>query len=402
MILNKLRSNLKIFFDLFIAPPKQWSLPRKCEVLIYDAVGTDYLMPYLANNSVAILPLRGESVCVPCLLRAMWSFNFWKGRPIRAYSDAFIRSVSPVIVLTFVDNSREVYFLKARHPRVKFLSIQNAVRDDLRNVFAPATQELSKESLKVDCIMVFGRLFGEQYLKYSDSKVVPIGSLRSNLVPIQQPKNWGTLAFISQYRDVNRLDMGGVFYSFQQFWEQTDQLILLFLAKYAKAWGKTFYIVPCTGHYKDPALLEKEKRYYNQLVGSECAYSEWQWHGSSYDAIDSAEVVVSIDSSLGLEAAVRGTKTAVFSIRSQVLSLADSPFFNFGWPGCYPNEGPFWTNRPDPASFERILDHLFSISEEQWRTELREQRIDDLIEYDPGNSILRRILQSELGPGRDH
>jgi surface carbohydrate biosynthesis protein len=403
MTFNQLLQKLNLFFRLFVAPPKRWQLPKKSEVLIYDAAGKTYLLPYLTEYRTEILPLRGESVCVPCVLSAMKDIRFWTGMPLQAYADTYIWHVSPVIVLTWVDNNPEFYLLKARHPKVQFLSVQNAARSDLGDVFRPLNKEPSRgNSYRADYIIAFGSLFGAEYSKHIQGNVVLAGSLRNNLVPKQRSKVSGTLAFISQYRDIKRMDMGGWFYSFEKFFEQTDQLILSFLVEYAKAMDKVLYIVPCTAHYKDSELLEKEKRYYNRIAGCECAYSEWQWHDSSYDAIDSAEVVVSIDSTLGLEAAARGTKTAILSIRSRVLSLENSPYFNFGWPGSYPDDGPFWTNRPDHAAFERILDHLFAVSDEEWRAELQKERFSDVLQYDPGNSILRGILQSELGPGRNH
>ena len=41
-----------------------------------------------------------------------------------------------------------------------------------------------------------------------------------------------------------------------------------------------------------------------------------------------------------------------------------------GYPAEYPDDGPFWSNIPDPKIFQRIMDHLFSIYEEEWNMEL--------------------------------
>lgn len=389
---SKLVANLKLFFKLFIAPPKRWCMPEKCEVLIYDN-DADSLMPYLTNYTVGILALRGESVCIPCLLSAMRSQCFWNGRPVQAYADAYIRSASPTIVITYIDDNTAFYLLKARHPTVKFMSIQNGIRDTAI-VFESREQQARNQGYKVDYIMAYGRHYGEQYLKHVTGTDIHIGSLRNNLIPKRQPKIRGTLAFVSQYRETEGYDIDGVFYSFNEFWQQADQIILPYLAAYANANGKAFFIIP--GRFKGSITLEKEKAYYNKLLGFDCVYSECQWHGSGYDAIDSAEVVVSIDSTMGLEAAVRGTKSAIFSIRSNILSLPHVLYLKFGCPISYPDDGPFWTNRPDPVAFDRVLDHLFAIDDDAWNAELQQQRISDLLVYDPGNSKLKAILQNEL------
>lgn len=381
---------------------KTWRWPGRADVLIFDVgrnPGYDQgLEELLRPYAVESLPLMDLEVNVPVLLASL----FRRGSRSNAYYDCYMARVAPRLVLTYVDNHTDFYSFAVRNPRVKTMFIQNGTRGYFADVFEVLDKKPPAEISKVDYMLTFGSRVGAEYEKYVSGKVVPIGSFRNNLVPVRRQKVKGTLAFISQYRDISGFDMGGVFYSFQQFWEQADRLIIPFLVEYAKARGKTFHIVPCTGHYKDPVLLEKEKQYYNGIVGHECEFSEWAWHGSSYEVIDSTEVAVAIDTSMGLEATARGTKAAIFSIRSTLLGLNEPPFLNYGWPGCYPDEGPFWTNRPDIASFRRILDHLFAVSDEEWRAEVKGQGFWELMQYDPGNSKLRAILERELGPGRMH
>ena len=172
-------------------------------------------------------------------------------------------------------------------------------------------------------------------------------------------------------------------------------MILPFLAEYAKNKGLQFRII-LNGHSRGPSTLKNEKLYYKNMLGNDCEFFKWEWHGSGYDAVDSSEVVVSNDSTLGIEAIARGTKAAIFSFRSTVLDL-NPPSNNYGWPGHYPDEGPFWTNNPSTLSFRRILDHLFTISDEQWRNELEKHGFQEVMQFDPNNTKLRAILAGELG-----
>lgn len=381
---------------------KSWRWPRRADVLIFDVgrnPGYDQgLEELLRPYGVEKFPLLTLEVNVPVLLSSL----FRSGSRSDAYYDCYMAIVAPKLVLTYVDNNVNFYSFAVRNPHLKTLLIQNGTRGYLADIFEVLDKMPPTEPLKVDYMLTFGSHVGAEYAKYVSGKVVPIGSFRNNLLPVRRDKVRGTLAFISQYRDTSGFDMGGTFYSFEQFWEQADRLIVPFLAEYAKARGMTFHIAPSTGHYKDYSLLEKEKSYYNRIAGCECDFSEWEWHGSSYEVIDATEVTVAIDSSMGLEAIARGSRAAIFSIRSTILSLIDPPFLNYGWPGVYPDDGPFWTNRPDPAAFEKILDHLFSASDEEWRADLQREHFADVLQYDQDNSILREILQSELGPGRGH
>lgn len=384
------------FISEMMRAEKVWCWPRQCDVLVFDAESNSAfnqcLDALLQSYTVESLPLLSSKVNILVLMASF----FRNGSRKDAYYDCYIEKVRPKLILTYIDNNPEFYSLSVRNPQVKSMFIQNGTRGYLADIFELLDTKLSGKDFKVDYMMTFGNCVSAEYSKYISGSVVPIGSFRNNFVPKTQRKIPGTIAYVSQYRDSKGFYMGQNFYSFYDFWEQVDQIILPCLINYAKAKGKTFYIIPCSGH-RDSELLAKEKAYYDKLIGVNCSYSEWQWHGSSYDVIDSTEVVVSVDSSMGLEAAARGTKSAIFSIRSQLLSLTTPPFLAFGWPGNFSDEGSFWVNRPDPAAFERILDHLFAISDEQWRSELEQQRFSEVLVYDPDNSTLKSILQKELG-----
>lgn len=331
------------------------------------------------------------SLNVPVFLASILNGVSWN-----AYYNCYIAAVRPRLIITCIDNSPGVYSFSLRNPQVKTMFIQNATRGYFADVFDFLSKKPSAEILKVDYMMVHAKLVGSEYARYISGKIVPVGSFRNNMVPVTCQKIKGTLAFISQYRDTSGFDMGGVFYTFEQHFEQSDRLVIPFLLEYAKAPGKTFVIVPCGGG-ETSGLLEKEKSYYDRIAGCECSYWESQWHGSSYDMVDATEVVVTIDSSMGLESMARGTKAAIFSIRATNFPLINASYHNYGWPGNYPDDGPFWTNRTDHTAFGRILDHLFAVGDEEWRAELQLERFSDVMQYDPGNSILRGILESELG-----
>jgi len=192
------------------------------------------------------------------------------------------------------------------------------------------------------------------------------------------------------------LMMGGVFYSRQSFFEKADKLVLTFLVKYAKENGKTLFIIPSSTRAKHSFnRLENEMHYYNDLLGNAVEFLEGAGVYAAYNAVDSTEVVVGIDSTLNYESTARGNKTAIFSIRGRLVGVNDR---DFGYPESYPDEGPFWTNRPDSVVFERILDHLFAINDEQWEAELEETGFVNIMAYDPGNTILQSVLEKELGP----
>ena len=369
---------------------KIWTLPKKCDVLIFNSkdnnpieLGLSKILSSYGNIGRFTLPHSGE-VNLPILLVSILK----RGIKFSAYCDSYIQRVDPKLVITCIDNDATFYPIATRNPSVKTMTIQNGTRGN--KVFRHLHSQSSKEVLKVDFMLVFGRHVGVEFAKYISGSIVPIGSFRNNMTPRVNQKLKGTLSFVSQYRDTAWIKDNGVTHS-----RRFAPMILTFLAGYAKDKGLQFRIILC-GHSRGPSTLRDEKRYYKEILGTECEFFKWKWHGSAYDAVDSSEVLVSNDSTLGIEALARGTKTAIFSFRSTVLE-ENPPYHNYGWPGKYPNEGPFWTNNPSTLSFRRILDHLFTISDEQWRDELKKSGFQEVMQFDPKNSKLQTILAGELG-----
>lgn len=388
----KVQSSLKLprLILSFLRIRKIWTLPKKCDVLIFNAknnnpieVGLSKILSSYGNIGRFTLPNSGE-VNVPILLASI----FKQGSRISAYCDSYIQRVNPKLVITYIDNDSGFYSVASRNPSVKTMFVQNGTRDN--KAFKHLHRQSSKEVLKVDFMLVFGSHVGDEYAKYISGSVVPIGSFRNNITPRVNQKLEGTLSFVSQYRDTEWMKRDGVTYP-----RRLAPMILPFLAEYAKNKGLQFRII-LNGHSRGPSTLKNEKLYYKKMLGNDCEFFKWEWHGSGYDAVDSSEVVVSNDSTLGIEAIARGTKAAIFSFRSTVLDL-NPPSNNYGWPGHYPDEGPFWTNNPSTLSFRRILDHLFTISDEQWRNELEKHGFQEVMQFDPNNTKLRAILAGELG-----
>ena len=160
--------------------------------------------------------------------------------------------------------------------------------------------------------------------------------------------------------------------------------------QYAKEKNKRLVILP---RFKGP--FEPEKEYYIKLMGCEPEFIFLPGLYPNYKAVDSAEIIVSLDSTLGYESISRGNKTAIFSFRG---TINDINGYDYGWPADYPDEEPFWTNKPDSDIFIRILDYLFEVSDEQWKKDVESTNFSSIMEYNSGNTIFQSILEKELGP----
>jgi surface carbohydrate biosynthesis protein len=360
-------------------------------VLIFDACNQDILLNYLGPWHPEMLHVRGEQVNMRLLLSAF----FKGGRVVDAYVDCFIEKVKPNLIVTFIDNNWHFYTISKRHPEVKTLFVQNGWRDYHNDIFEKL-ENLNPSVLDkffVDYMLLFGPVVGEKYARYLKGDIVSAGSAKNNLLRREMLPQRGVLAFVSQYSEDGAY-IGEKFYTSEDYSGQFDRLIIQSLIRYAESQNKRFVIIP--RNPKGTELRLREEAYFNSIIASEPEYLYAKGFYPGYPAVDLAEVVVSVDSTLGYESIARGNKTAIFSIRSSLPGVF--PSYSYGWPADFPDEGPFWTNNPDPDSFVRILDYLFEVDDVQWRQDLKDTNFSSLMVYDPENSTFQTILDKELGP----
>jgi surface carbohydrate biosynthesis protein len=391
MIFNRLKSAVKNFYQIFIAPPKQWKTPNEEMILIYDACGADILAPYLSEYGFEIISLRGESINIPCLMRAVLKLSFWKAGPIQAYADSYIELVSPKVVITFIDNNPAFYNISNRFSDIKTIFLQNGIRDEVADVFGKLVKA---ESYHVDHMLVYADGIGRHYQKFISGHIKAIGSFKNNHIKKSVETVASTILFISQYHDkpgndeIFCIDNNGNKISWDQFFAVEVQ-VLSFLGMWCVENNKFLKIC---GRGSEQDILEKV--FYDSCL-REC---KWEYipridSQSSYCLVDSAEIVVFIDSTLGYESIGRGKKTASFSCRHNGHGAA---FYNFGWPSDMPDNGPFWTNEADENQFRRIMDYLNRVNAEEWES-VRQLFVRELMEFDPGNkgfiSLLNQLLR---------
>ncbi len=207
------------------------------------------------------------------------------------------------------------------------------------------------------------------------------------------PTQAGTIAIISEWRLDEGQFLAGTFFSFEDFYMRPDKLVIQCIMDYAKEKNKQLVIIPTMPNSND--LIIQEKAYFRELMGREPKFLRPPGPYPGYLAVDSVEILVALESTLVYESIARGKKAAIFPIRGAMIGVADR---NFGWPADYPDEGPFWTNKPDSDIFIRILDYLFEVSDEQWKKDVEATNFSSIMEYDPRNTIFQSILEKELGP----
>lgn len=392
MDLRRLLRQLCLFYKIFLVPPKDWRRPKVCDVLIYNAVNVmEALGPYLKNRNVTVLSTKGESINVLCFIQAITRRSFWKGRAMLAYSEAFVEATKPKLILNFIDNDKNFYYL-SKSTGVPTVFIQNGIRMKQTDIFT-LTDLIATQNNRVDYMLVFGSAVGRKYKSMLSGETIVIGSLINNQINKSMDKDSSSVVFISTYRARKKNNApfipagdDGIPVSYDSFY-LSEQKSLKFLAKWCAENHKSLKIAGCGQKGGD----DNETDFYASILAPHSyTFVPRLSNNYSYRLIDSAEIVVCVDSTLGFESIARKNKTAFFS-RGQIKVKS----LKFGWPAELPDNGPFWTNKQDEKEFKRIMDYLCIVSDQEFE-QTWQQYASEVMDYDPGNTRLIALLDRLL------
>jgi len=346
------------------------------------------LLEYLNQSDAEILDVRGESlnlfVVFECILSLELSF--------KSYVSRYISHVNPKVAITFIDNNPSFYQLKNARSSLVTIFVQNGVRSELGDIFGRMKGgSIRRGQYGVDYMLTFGIAVGDKYCQYVEGRVVPIGSLKNNFVRSAAVNTDTPVLFLSQYKPPPEVpgspfftEGDGTRISWEDFFS-AEQDVLRYLKQYCGTRGICLRVCGRAAKTDGP-----EYAYFERMLGN----TGWQFiprsgDYSSYEAIDRAEVIVFVDSTLGYESLARGKKTAAFCIRGKTLRNAAT---KFGWPADLPDNGPFWTNQSDEREFARVMNYLATVSDDEWEN-TRQHYMRDVMDYDPGNTRFIALLQ---------
>lgn len=353
--------------------------PKRSPVLIRDAFNSDLLARLVREGSCQVMDVDRHTWSIKALLLTV--FTYQRGYKLRhQYLGHYARLVGCQLVLSFRRNGHNLGAFKLRNPAVTTVSFQNGVDNQEQSA-----RPFKNGSEITGPDVAFG--FDTENLKWMYSSLArqPLvhgtGSLRSNLVPIrrhERPER--VLMFLSQWRPMNLSSPNPEVLS--SISRETSKL-LPFLVQFCADFEFELVVLGCSKENQ-----ECEKKFFagfidqTDFVFRPKAQRDWT---EAYRQVDSADVVVTVDSALGLEAVMRGTKTCFFTD----LKGPEAPVFSRAL--MHQPVGPFWVNNGSLLELHRVLGQLVTASDADFSGFLQEA--EWLGTQDPG---LRRTRETLL------
>lgn len=363
-------------YKYFRNTKRVWRRPPRASLLIIDRGTASPLDEMFAHHNPHIMEIRGESVNMFALLRALPKIHLGAV----AYLEAYIDFVKPKLILSRTDNNHTLWQLK-RRPNVtyKVALIQNGWRLTVDfEIPALLSSTSTCGDWEIDRLFAFGSAWATQIPKHVRLKTELNGSSKANEFLFSRDSERSGVGFISSYRPTigksqNYLDVSVNYqYLDRKVADVRRDLIIVANTKKSESeWAELNY-------------------YSESFVKSNWTLSSRDFSSSSYQKLQNVECVIVESSSLGYECLGMGMRVGFIAFRPQ--HRQDR---RFGKPLEFGEKGPFWTNDPSEEEIGRILDYLLSVSDEQWERDSGWIR-DQLMVHDYGNTKIWAYVEGVL------
>ena len=379
-----------IFFllNILFFSKKIYKKPETRNFLIINGDQSNFIAKYLKDRDYHIVFNRftrgiesDSEINLFVLIHVLINFKF----SIKDYINFYIKFSKPKVVITLIDNDIAFYELKSNLNFKKVL-IQNSYRSTQQDIFYKL-EDLKKKKYECDYILVFNKHVGRLYNTFLKGQSIQIGPFRSNSIPKKNKEKKYDIIYISNYRGHNDKD---IFIKKENItWGEVrkgEEIIISYLKKFIQENENINLLV--LGR-RIASRKEEFKYFQSQLKGINFEFIPREIKRETYQILDQANVLISIDSTLGYESISRGNKICVFSTLPNKYPTNSS---KFGWPANLSDRGFFWTNSLEYSEFLRVIKDTLIISDEEYFKYKTGNIIPEQIIRDPDNKIFQKLI----------
>ena len=375
---------LKRALKYFRRTKRVWRKPPRAALLIIDRGTASPLDEMFAHHKPHVLDIRGESINMCALLRAVPKIRLGA----LAYIEAYIDFVMPKLILSRTDNNATMWQLKRRtNATYQVALVQNGSRasafflaPNISNPLNAATKSVNM----ADKYFVFGKSVSQILGTRVKTKFECSGSLILNNLDFRRKQEKTTI----NRESVADVALISTFRSKETELNESHKLIYRSLDKFL---ANTNYSLLIIGN--GISTIEKElERKFLRSVFLNCKFRVefFRMGGDSYRHLESNKWIITGQSTLGYESLITSVPVGFFHPEAAIYNGRDfDATSNLG------SSGLFWSRSDDPQEHNRIFTYLDTVSDEQWEHDSGWIR-DQLMVYDYGNTKIRTYVEGVL------
>jgi surface carbohydrate biosynthesis protein len=243
----------------------------------------------------------------------------------------------------------------------------------------------------VDYVFAHNKEIGKKYFNLLGSKFYSVGSFLSNNVSQKKCKKIYDLVYISTFRNYksNKTINGNVTI---KDYVQTEKEFVKKIQKFAYNNKKKLHILCTNKPFQQKEEIEFfdtvfENKKWNMIKRGSNTFK------STYEILNKSNIVLGIDSTVLYESFARGKKTIFFDIRPTNKYL--KKMRHFAWPKKLKNNGPFWTNKSDYYSIDKLIKKVDEYDKKEW-LKINKKFRNGLMSFDEKNKTFCLIMKKLL------
>ena len=359
-----------------------WRKPPRAALLIIDRGTASPLDEMFAHHKPHVLDIRGESINMRALLRAVPKIRLGA----LAYIEAYIDFVKPKLILSRTDNNATMWQLKRRkNVPYQVALVQNGlrtrhVRSSVQNLVGVNGQSQNL----ADKYFVFGSSATRLLETRAQADFIQCGNTVLNELVFNQGRGSNKI----NRQLLTDVALISTFRSKQHELHESQRSIYCSLDKFL---AKSPYELLIIGNGASETEQELESQFFSSIFkNTRYRIGFFRVNGESYQHLKTNRWIISGHSTLGYETLVTGVPIGFVLPMTKIFEDLDfDATSNLG------PSGLFWSRSDDPQEHNRIFTYLDSVSDEQWERDSGSIR-DQLMVYDYGNTKIRAYVEGVL------
>lgn len=345
---------------------KIFSFPKKNSIIIFDDINSNLIEELILKNKNYTILHNYQIIYLPILLYSIFFLKY----PRYAYQIAFLKYTNAKYVINYHDDAIKIS-IPCKLVGCKLILIQNGLRDQY---CFPELKDNKK--WEADYYFVQSEDWKNWIKDKIDTKFIVTGSLKNNCFERKNFKKIKQLVWISHFTE-NKVISAKSKKSRQNIsWNEdvyeVNKICLGILKKFCSIKKLSLVVLP---KYKNQSF--QEKNFYKEFNLNLIENSNTSWR-SSYEILDSDSLIVSTNSTLGLELFSRNFKVVFFGLRSVFLN---DPSMRFGWPLKTKDTGPFWCNLVNENEMFNTLESVLNMDQENWNKKISDFKSVMMYDY---------------------
>ena len=373
---------LKRAYQYFLGTKRVWRKPPQADLLIIDRGTASPLDEMFAHHAPHVLEIRGESINMRALLRAVPKIRLGA----LAYIEAYIDFVKPKLILSRTDNNATMWQLKRRkNVSYQVALVQNGLRTrHARSAIKNLVGENGEPRNLADKYFVFGSAATRLLETRAQGDFVQCGSIVLNELDFNRSR---------ESKNINRQLLTDValistFRSKQPELNESQRIIYCSLDKFL---AKSSYELLIIGNGASEIEQELETQFFSSIFkNANFRLGFFRVSGESFQHLKTNRWILSGYSTLGYETLVTGVPIGFVLPMAKIFDDLDfDATSNLG------SSGLFWSRSDDPQEHNRVFSYLDTVCDEQWERDSGWIR-DQLMVYDYGNTKIRAYVEGVL------